>query len=341
MKTTLKAAISVVLLMCAFAGQAAAQMQPKLIREGVPGRIVRVSGDSPIVVMAKADCPAWSLVDGICFADVIVEMQQTGQDVLRTFGANSTDETLAAQQLALLGQVYDVKKQGEAYMVNKVGPLDVTIPRRCGRLQGQNIQVQFDTSSPKKTLYSTIVVVCDGGAPLSNASLEPTLDLPGLPVIPGAQAKLGEPGIPSLQAPIAGAALSIYEFYGDETLVVYPQNGCAPEHRLFDGACFSSVMGHMQANGYTDMNVIKTDANYRVGSQLSFSGPADVIKVLTGGDYTSWKARHAVTFDAGVRYPNGCTRYPDYDPNREGVVIVRSNVAQFFTRMACPPLSYR
>ena len=343
MKSLIVAAVSAAVIACAFAGGASAQQQPrqpKLIKEGEPGRIVEVVGDNLIVVTGKLDCPEWSLVSGICFADVMGQMQQSGEPVLRTIGTGLREDEITAQTLASTGTVYDVKRQGESFAVTKVGSLDMAVPQRCGRLNGHLMRVAFDETGAQRTLRSRVNVVCDGGAPLGNTSgLQPTQTLGDDPVAPGYRASLGEAVQQFTRTPVAGPALSIYEFYGDETLVVYPQN-CIPEDRLFDGACFSSVKSYMQQYGYTDFNVIKTDANYRIGSELSFSGPASIIKVLTGSDYTSWKARHSVSYDPGVRWPGSCQNY-GYDPNQKGVVVTGSGRAQFFTRMACPPLTFR
>lgn len=302
--------------------------------------VVEVFGDNLIVATAKPDCPEWSMVGGICFADVMMQMQQSGEPVLHTIGTDMQSDGLTAQSLAAYGTMYDVKLQGESFAVTKVGALDLMVPSRCGRLNGHMIRPVFDDSGTQRTLRTRVNVVCDGGAPLGNTrGLVATTTLGDGPLAPGEKAFLGEQVQPYSLTPAAGPALSIYEFYGDETLLVYPQT-CAPEDRLFDGACFSQVKYYMQQYRYTDFNVIKTDANYRVGSTLSFNGPADVIKVLTGPDYTAWKARHAVSFDPGVRMPSGCQSY-GYDPNQSGVVVTSPGRAQFYKRMACPPLTFR
>lgn len=342
MKSMFAAAVSAAVIACAFAGGAWAQQQPrqpKLIQEGEPGHVVEVVGDNLIVVTGKLDCPEWSLVGGICFADVMGQMQQSGEPILRTIGTALREDEITSQLLASKGIVYDVKRQGESFAVTKVGALDVMVPQRCGRLNGHFIRSAFDDSGPQRTLRSRVNVICDGGAPLGNTSnLQPTQTLGDGPLMPGYKASLDEAARAFSMTPLAGPALSIYEFYGDETLVVFPQN-CVPEDRLFDGACFSNVKSYMQQYGYTDFNVVKTDANYRVGSVLPDS-QMSVIKVLTGGDFTAWKARHASRYDAGLRYPGGCQTY-GYDPNKSGVIITGAGRAQFYERMACPPLTFR
>lgn len=309
--------------------------QPKLIKQGQAGQVVEVGGDNLIVVTGRADCPSWSVVSDICFADVMGQMQQSGAPSLRTIGTSLQDEGLTPQRVASTGAVYEVVKQGESFAVTKVGPLDPMVPVRCGRLRGQSLRVEFDASAPQRTLRTNVTVVCDGGAPEGAGSAMPTQRLPDGSPAPGELASLGEEAAPYSRIPMAGSPLSIYEFYGDTTLLVFPQANCAPEDRLFNGACFSRVKGYMQQNGYRDVNVVLTDANYTIGSVLSM-GHADVIKVLSG-DYVTWKARHAATYDAGIRYPGGCQYYGN-DPNKEGVIIVGPGQAQFYERMACPPL---
>ncbi len=311
--------------------------QPKLIQEGQPGSIVQIGGDNLIVATSKADCPAWAVVgDGVCFADVMVSMQQSGEESLHAIATGLPAEGLTAERLVATGFIYEVKKMGEQFAVNKFAAFDLMVPQRCGRLNGQQVRFAIDTTGPLHTLKSSALVICDGGTPTTpGASMAPTQTLPYSAPSPGYKVALGEAVRPFSRTPLAGPALAIYEFYGDEALVVFKQ-GCNPEDLLFDGACFSSVKAHMRQNGYTDVNVIMTDGSYRVGSQLSFSREADVVKVLSG-DYVTWKARHAVRFDNGVRTASGCQSYGS-DPNKSGVIIVRSNVAQYYERMACPPL---
>ena len=316
--------------------------QPKLIQGGEDeGVFTRFYSEAYVVAAGKPDCaPEAELEPGMCFDDAIGFLQLTGVSSVLVMGSTMMSDSVSPMALAISGSVFELTANADGIEVERLEKSELRISSRCGRIQGEAVRHQWGGDTRVRTLLSSATVVCDGGIPSNVRGVpEPSQTFPAQMPVAGSKAKFGGPSVPYSEAPMAQPVVFIYEFYGDQTLLVYPE-GCIPEDRLFNGACFSQVKSYMQQNGITDLNVIATDGNYNVGSQLAFgNGPADVIKVLTNRNYDGWKARHSPTFDSGVRYPNGCQTIRSQQES--GVIIVSPGVAQFYKWMQCPRLNIR
>lgn len=319
---------------------AAQAQQPKLIQGGEEGVFTRYYSDAYVVAAGDPECaPEAELEPGICFDDAIDFMSDYGLRSTLVIGSTAMGDTISPMALAISGAIFRLSSGADGFEVERLTKSELRISRSCGRIEGEAIKHQWSSDTRVRALVSTALVVCDGGIPTSfRGAPQAQQTVPEYEPQAGVRVNVGGSTVPFSQAPFAEEAVFIYEFYGDQTLLVYPQN-CLPEDRLFDGACFSQVKSFMQQRGITDQNVIKADGNYQIGSRLSFSNQADVIKVLTNRNYDNWKARHAHTFDSGVRYPGGCRNIQDR--NDSGVIVTGSGMVQFYKWMACPQLTFR
>lgn len=141
--------------------------------------------------------------------------------------------------------------------------------------------------------------------------------------------------------PLAPAPVAIYEFYGNETLLVTP-GSCAQEARLRGGdACFNQVMAYMRQTGQRDVQVVSLDNNYAPGTVVPFrTGNSriryDILIVTATPDFTQFGAHETSRYNAGVRPASGCSLPDQWIPGSEGVIVGAGNRGRFYTWYACP-----
>lgn len=243
-------------------------------------------------------CPAAAVLrDGICFDAAIRALEANpALKEVKTFAVKA--DLRAGARLAATDQ-YKIKRKRDQIVADKVffeDTISLAIPEGCvGAAPTEIVMVRGQDAA----MYAQAVT----------------------------EALCGPPPAPK---PIA-----IYEIVGRE-LPLVGAGPCSPEGRLWGEACFDAAIAAMRAGKERRLLVATATGGARIGAKMSLDERGvGLVEIRADEAFQSFRAETKRTYEAGMRFPQGCRALDNPPRNAPDLEIMSAQRARFVEWVGC------